>query len=189
MPRPSIQEMMHLRSRFQNVRQVGSRIKSEIGQRVIPNGTRNRAMREMAQRDSQAIEQRNDLLLNRKLIKKERQRIYEQLLESMGLHGRVDKFMANRDPRIRAMANVIHSIFGANVSAAEVSNLNRIFRDNLKPTSQFMMQSPQLQNAIERIRTGKAKIGSQEHNLLTQASLDILRNNQAGQQILASRGI
>jgi len=188
-PKSRLQQIHNVRKtigfRVGQLREVGGGLR----QRLLPIEQRKRAMREMAERENIEVEQRNDRLINEKFKKLEQERIYEKLLESMGIHGRINKFRASRDPRIRAMAKTIHSIFGPNVSLAEISNINRILQNNLHPTAQFLMRSPELQTAIERIRTGRAKDGGPESNLFIQASMDILRNDQVGQQILQANGI
>jgi len=196
MARSPILSMMYARQKMNQLKNAGGHIQNgfgtvkgisgELQKRVFD---RNREFAKRAAGNEVAIERRNDLLLDRKALEKEQQRIYEKLLESMGIQGRIDTFRANRDPRIKAIAITIHSIFGPNISVREMANINKILQNNLHSKSPIILQSPALKSAIEQIRTRKAKIGGQEYGILAQASLDILRNDEIGQQILQRNNV
>jgi hypothetical protein len=157
----------------------------EIGGNVVNRFRRGRLSEEQ-------FEQRNATRIEINARKKEQKRILEQMLDSIGIHGFSARLRARRDKRLQKMAEVIHSIFGNNITAAELNAVNVILRRQLNPNSP-MLNSPQgksLKLAIEILSKGKPKTKvDAATNVLRQASMDILQKDEMGQQILQSKGL
>ena len=140
--------------------------------------------------DEEVFEANNARNIDRENVKREQERIFEHMLKALGINGTIATLRARRNKKLLGMVKVIHNIFGARLSEAEVKQVNRILQQNLHPNAEFFNSSPELQKAVEIIGKGSPK-GSvdQAFNVLTQASMDILQNDESGQKIMQFHGL
>jgi hypothetical protein len=140
--------------------------------------------------DESVFEANNARQIYHESVKREQERIFEHMLKALGIRGSFETLRARRNKRLLGMVKVIHEIFGARLSEAEVKQVNRILQQNLHPKAEFFNSSPELQRAVEIISAGRPK-GSvdQAFNVMTQASMDILQNDEVGQRIMQKHGL
>ncbi|MFA5763599.1 MAG: hypothetical protein WC915_02205 [archaeon] len=177
------------RNGFNMARSLGG----EARRRFIPGeqervGEREKFFRRRV--DEQVFEDRNARNIYNENVKREQERIFEHLLKVHGISGSVEISRARRNKRLLGMVKVIHEIFGAKLNEMEVAQIDHVLQKNLHPSAEFFNSSPELQRAVEIIGNGSPK-GSVEQafNVLTQASMDILQNDEVSQRIMQSHGL